>query len=237
MKKLAIAATGALALAVGGVGISSAVSPNLSMDASISPTKHGTKKKPRNVRLTVKLHTAAGPSDGPFATSKTVVHLDKSLVFNGKALKTCSQALVQQDNTRCPKGSKVGTGFAHAVAAGAPEDLTVTAYNGPGGNKLELLVLGSTPLVVHGTIEGKLVKDKGKYGNKLLVNVPSNLQQPVQGLYATLQEFDTILKGTGKKKKPYIGLAACKHKKLNVAVDYVFSDGSKGHASTTAACK
>ena len=235
MRKLTLTAAVAAA-AIGAVGVAQAVTPTTALKASVSPTKHGTKKKPRNVKLSIELITQPNPNDPPFATKSTVVHFDKSLKLGGKYLKSCTAGTVRTNNTSCPKGSKVGTGSASGTALGLTEPLTVTAYNGPGGNKLELLVDGTTPLTIHDVIEGKLSADKGKFGTKLVVVIPDTLQQPAPGAYATLTDFRTVVKGTGSKKRPYVGLAGCTKKKLNFRSDFVFTDGSKSTATTTAKC-
>jgi hypothetical protein len=237
MKKLAIAVTGAFALAGIGAGISSAVDPAITISASMSPKAHGTKKKPKGTKLVVKLATTPNPNEPAFAASDTIVHLGKELVFNGKALKTCSAAQVQADDTKCPKGSKVGKGVAAGTALGLTENLTVTAYNGPGGNKLELLVDGSTPLQIHSVIEGILSSDSAPYAKKLSVHVPDNLQQPAPGAYATLVQFDTTINRVlGRKKAPYVGIASCKTKKVAFGVDYKYTDGTTKSTTTTASC-
>jgi hypothetical protein len=238
MKKLAIAVTGALALAGIGAGITAAVTPTISIKASVSPTKHGTKKKPKATKLVVKLATTPNPADPPFAASDTVVHLAKQLTFQGKALKTCSAAQVQSDDTKCPAQSRVGKGVAAGTALGLTENLTVKAYNGPGGNKLELLVDGAAPLTIHSVIEGVLSTDSAPYGKKLLVHVPDNLQQPAPGAYATLVQFDTTInKVLGSKKRPYVGINSCPAtKKMHFKVDYTYTDGTQQSSETDAAC-
>ena len=113
----------------------------------------------------------------------------------------------------------------------------MTAYNGPGGNKLELLVDGSTPLQIHSVIEGVLSSDSAPYGKKLSVHVPDGLQQPAPGAYATLVQFDTTInKVLGSKKRPYVGINSCKTKKIAFGVDYMYTDGTTSDTTTTAAC-
>src|SRR5689334_13497126 len=102
MKKLAIAVTGALALGGIGAAVSSAVNPDISISAKISPTKHGTKTHPRKVQLQVDLTTTPVAGDQAFAASRTVVHLPKQLVFNGKAFPSCSATTILNDDTKCP---------------------------------------------------------------------------------------------------------------------------------------
>jgi hypothetical protein len=235
MRKLTLTA-GVAAAAIGAVGIAQAVTPTTAMKASVSPTKKGTKTKPRNVKLNIELITTPNPNDPGFATKTTVVHFDKNLKFGGKYLKSCSADKVRSDNTSCPTGSKVGSGSATGSALGLTENLTVTAYNGPGGNKLELLVDGTSPLTIHDVIEGKLLSDSGKFGKKLSVAIPDSLQQPAPGAFATLTDFKTSVKGTGSKKRPYIGLAGCTKKKLNFKSDFVFTDNTTATATTTSKC-
>ena len=235
MRKLTLMAVAAVT-AFCAVGIAQAVTPTTTMKASVSPSKKGTAKKPANVKLNVELITQPTAGEPAFATRSTVVHFDKNLKFGGKNLKSCSSSQVQADDTKCPKGSKVGSGSATGVALGLTENLTVTAYNGPTGNKLELLVDGQSPLQIHSVIEGKLQKDSGLYGQKLVVAIPETLQQPAPGAFATLTDFKTSVKGTGSKKRPYVGLAGCAKKTLNYKSDFVFTDGTTSTATTTSKC-
>lgn len=237
MRKLTLTA-GVAAAAIGAVGVAQAVTPTTSLKTSVSPSKKGTKKKPRNVKLSIELITQPKAGEPAFATSKTVVHFDRNLKFGGKYVKTCAKETVRTDDTKCPKGSRVGSGTASATAAALnqTENLTVTAYNGPGGKSIELLLVGDSPLPIHDVLEGKLSSDKGKFGQKLTVRIPDSLQQPVMGVYATLTDFKTVVKATGSKKRPYVGLAGCTKKKLHFQSDFVFSDNSKSKAVSTAKC-
>ena len=170
-------------------------------------------------------------------TKATTVHFDKNLVFNGSKLKSCAKSTVQSDQTKCPSESKVGTGKATGVALGQTENLTVTAFNGPGGNKLELHVVGNAPLVIDSVIEGVLKSDTGKFGKKLVVKIPENLQQPLTGVFATLTDFQVTLKGKGSTKKPYyIGLKGCSGGKINMKVDLTYTDGTSQSATSTTPC-
>jgi hypothetical protein len=235
MRKLTLAAIAAVSV-IGAVGVAQAVTPTTALKASVTPSKKGTTKKPANVKLSVELITQPAAGDPAFATRSTVVHFDKNLKFGSKYLKSCTASQVQTDDTKCAKGSKVGSGSATGSALGLTENLAVTAYNGPGGNKLELLVDGQAPLQIHSVIEGKLQADSGQFGKKLVVAIPETLQQPAPGAYATLTDFKTTVKGTGSKKRPYIGLSGCTKKTLNYKSDFVFTDGTTSTASTTSKC-
>jgi hypothetical protein len=233
MRKVALLATTAIA-ALGVTSTAWAVNADQTISVKLKPTKAGTKKKPANVKITVQTDTK--PLDAtPFATSLAVIHFDKNLVFNPKKFKSCSAQTIQADESTCPKGSKVGGGTSIGSAIGQTSHLKVTAFNGPKG-KFMLHVTASTPLQIDGVIQATLKKDTGKFGYKLMVPIPDNLQQPVPGVFATLQQFITSTSGTSKGV-PYIGLIGCpKSKKLTFKGDFTYSDGSKKSATTTVKC-
>jgi hypothetical protein len=239
MRKVALLAVVAVSLIV--VGVAGAVNATQGLKASVSPSKAGTKTSPKGITLGIETITQdpAQSGDQPFATTQAVIHFDKNLKFNGKNLPSCSQTQVQSDDSKCPAGSKVGSGTAKGVALGAAEALTVKEFNGPGGKSIELLVDGTSPLTIHSTIQGKLSADTGAYGYKLTVPIPAGLQQPAPSVYATLLDFKTktLGKKLGKNKKPYVGLAGCpSDKKLKFKGDFTYTDGTSKSATATAAC-
>ncbi len=239
MRKLPLLVAGVLALALGVAGIAQAVNSKQGMKVSLSKNSAKKAKKAGVGTFTVALSLTKDPSDPPFATSTTVVHFDKNLVFNYKKFPTCTPSQAASDAAPCKK-AKVGTGTATGQASiDVPaENLTLNAYNGKGGQFLIHLV-GKTPLPINSVIIGKLSKDRGKYGYKLSVNVPPNLQQPAPGVYATLTSFITKVNGSkkGKGGVPYIALKACKGGKLNFGGDFGFTDNTKQSPTTTAKCK
>lgn len=237
MRKVALlVALVAAALAVAGLAQAANQTHTLVVKLK-NAKKPSSPTKPSNVTLFTDLITKPGEGDQPFATKNTVVYFDKNLTFGGKYLKTCSRAQVQQDDTKCPSNSKVGSGKATGTALGQTENLTVTAFNGPGGNKLELHVVGSAPLQIDSVIEGTLKDASGKFGKKLTVEIPENLQQPLTGVYATLTDFQVTVKGTGTKKRPYIGLKNCPSgKRLFFKSTLTFTDGTVKNATATAPC-
>jgi hypothetical protein len=184
--------------------------------------------------LTVDMKVALDPSDPSFATRSAVIHFDKGLVFNSAKFPSCTEAQVLSGAPACAK-AKVGGGKAAGLAVGQREDLTVTAYNGPGGKAVLLHVTGSKPLKIDSVIVGKLVPDSGAFGRKLVVTIPANLQQPLSGLYATLTSFLTTVGGSSKGT-PYVALKVCSGGQLKFKGDFVFTDGFKQSPTSTAAC-
>ncbi|PTL56402.1 hypothetical protein [Paraconexibacter algicola] len=236
MRKSALLATALSVVAVPVAGVAYAATVDQSIDVTVSPSKAGTAKKPAAVKLKVDIKTKKKVASETFATRSAVISFDKNLVFNPSSFATCTQATVQANEAGCAKGSKVGSGTAVGEALGQVANLKVSAFNGP-KNTLNLHVTGSAPLAIDSVIVGKLGKASGKYGTKLTVTIPANLQQPLPGVFATLTSFVTTIDKKTSKGKPYVGLKGCSGGKLAFKGDFVFSDGTKASATDSVACK
>jgi hypothetical protein len=239
MRKLLLAAVAALVAALAIAGVASAINGEQGIQAKIAQSKAGTKAKPRSVgKLTVTTTTtpAAGEA-GNFATKTAIVYFDKNIVFGGAKFPSCTQTQVSTDATKCAAGSLVGSGSSNAAFAGQPIVLTVKAYNGPGGNKLFLLVTNAQ-FNINTALIGTLKPATGNYGRKLTVTIPDNLQAPLgpgPGKFATLTEFVTKVGGT-RKGTPYVGLKGCSGGKLKFKGVFNYTDGTSKTATTTAKC-
>jgi len=242
MRKLLLGGVVALCAALGIAGVASAIDGTQTLAVKLTNTKAGTTSKPKSVgSLKVTTATTPGPVNpaGSFAVTQAVIFFDKNLVFNAGAFKACSTSDLATIDTKCKGVSKgqVGTGSAKGSALGQVEPLQVKAYNGPksgSGYKFYLHVTGATPLAIDTVINAKLTKATGKYGWKLTVPIPPELQKP-SGVLATLTEFITTVKGTSKGE-PYVGLKGCSGGKLNFKGTFSYTDGTSKDATSTAKC-
>jgi hypothetical protein len=250
MRKLLFGAVVALVGVLAVAGVASAVDAQQAIDVKITNNKAGTKEKPKSIgKLNVVTTTTPGPGSpaGTFATNKATIFFDKNLVFNAKAFKECkpsnpSAPVGSEVKSKCA-GDKIGSGKAAGQATiGGQENLTVTAYNGAASKSnaanrwFYLHVEGTTPLVIDSVIAATLTKASGDYGYKLVVPIPPNLVQPLQGVTATLLNFSTSVGGTSKGL-PYVGLKGCSGGKLKFKGTFVFTDNTSKTTTDTAACK
>jgi hypothetical protein len=234
-KTMTLALAGALILSLGTAGLAQALNSHQSVAVKLAQSKAGTAAKPKSVgALTVDMNVALDPSDPSFATRSAVIHFDRNLVFNTAKFPSCTEAQVRAGKG-CDK-AKVGRGNASGLAVGQQEKLAITAYNGPQGKTILLHVTGDDPLRIDSVIVGQLKPDSGAFGRKLVVAIPANLQQPLNGLYATLTSFVTTVGGSAKGT-PYVALKGCSGGKLRVKGDFVFTDGSKQSPTSTVACR
>ena len=237
MRKYMLLAAASLVAVFGVVGVASAVNPDQGLIVGLTSSKAGTKAKPRSVgRLNVSTPTTPGPGEaGTFATKTAVISFDKNLVFSAQKFPACSLTQVEKDETECPAKSRVGGGSASAVFSGQTINLTVKAFNGnTKGTKIYLLV-NNPQFNINKALDGTLGAASGDYGKKLAVKIPTNLQQPVAGAFATLTNFKTSVGGTSKKT-PYAALKGCTGGKLKFKGVFNYSDGTSKTATTTANC-
>jgi hypothetical protein len=238
VRKFALLAVSALVVALGITGVASAIQGGQGISIKLSKKKAGTAKKPRNVGvLRVVTTTTPTPAEvGKFATKTATIYFDKNLVFSPSKFKTCPSSTVLRNPGSCPRGSKIGTGSAAAnLGPGAPISLSVTPYNGPKAT-LSLLVRGSGGIAINSALTGKLKNAGGGYGKKLVVTIPSNLQQPAPGTFATLTSFITNVGGVGKGKVPYVGLKGCTGGKVKIKGVFNFTDGTSKTATSSTPC-
>jgi hypothetical protein len=239
MRKVALFCVALVAGALGVTAGAFAIQGQQSVTVKVTNNRAGTSAKPRSVgKLTVTTATTVVPGEPAWSATAATVHFDKNLVFSPSKFPTCSQTQIQQDNSKCPTGSKVGSGSALATlflgGAGSPVNPApkVTAYNGRAG-KLYLLV--SAPPLVREVMVGSLKPDTGKYGRKLVIPaIPAALQNGgVPGAKVSLTQFRTSVGGTFRGT-PFVALKGCSGGKLNFGGDFKFSDVN-GAASTSSA--
>lgn len=235
------ALVGALALVFAAVSFAvPAAQTTLSITAKASPSKAGTKKKPKAVRFTLTIKGGpAGPGLQPATSTAIITQLPSTWKLNSKKWpksKRCDFNLANNSKTDsvCPKGSKVGSGSSQALAAngGLTQNLAVRAYVIKNGN-VGFFIQGSKPVAVAQMLEGKVS------GRKLNVVIPSSVQEPVPGVATGITLLKVSFKGSAKVGKKKIGIletTGCKGRKWTFKVTNRYRDGSKS-ATDSVKCK
>ena len=128
MRKYLIAVIAALAaLAMATVAV--AQSSDVTATTTVSPTKSGTKKKPKSIKVTTFVkNNVAGTT-----AAKIEIDFPKTVKISGKGLTACKLSAIQASGpAACPSKSKAGTGLSHAVVGPdrVPLNFDVTAFVG-----------------------------------------------------------------------------------------------------------
>jgi len=212
-----IAALTALAF----TAVSFAQTPAATMDVKITPTKAGTKKKPKNSKITLKIANA----DSKRTLSRLTITQPKTFKLSAKGLTKCDEAVLEANGpAACPRASRVGKGTAHAlvgVNGPNPTPLTFDVVAVVLGAKKLAFDLQGRELPVHVLSPGTLK------GNKLIIDVPIAAQQPAPGVWAGLVDLETTLQAK-KGKNFFASTTGCKKKKHAFSTVLTFVDNGVG---------
>ena len=131
MRKSLVAALAApTVLVMATVAFAQNPAPTIDVKATISPTKAGTKKKPKSEKISLQIDNSR---ESKTSASKIEISFPKTLKLSTKGLKTCSVAkLDSQGKASCPRGSCAGLSWAPPPTAlwrGCAGRATVIARN------------------------------------------------------------------------------------------------------------
>jgi hypothetical protein len=229
LRKYLIAAMAVLtSLALASVAV--AQSADVEATTTVSPTKSGTKKKPKNIKVTTFVKNNVANT----TAAKIEIDFPSTVKISGKGLTKCSLSAIQaQGPGACPAKSKAGTGISHAVVGPGrvPLNFDVTAY--VGGNNLIIFYIKQQNGTVTKALQGKISSASGKFKQKLVITIPPDLQQPAPGLYAALVDLKSTLQL--KKGKNYlVSSTGCKKKKHTFGAKLTFAPNPAAPPKPTA---
>jgi hypothetical protein len=214
LKKLASIGLALVAvLAMAAVAVAQLPPPDMKVTGSGTPTKGGTPKKPKNAMVKTGFTIAA--ESKKTATSLTF-YIPKNVKLSGKGFPSCATATIDQKGAdKCPKGSEVGSGSATAVVDNPRMDIDfkVRVFNG-GGNKITMFL---TSDILSKALAGTISKAPAPYGQKVVVPIPPDVQQPIPGLYPSITGVTAIL-GPAKVTKTVTKKVKVKGKRVKKKV-------------------
>jgi hypothetical protein len=182
------------------------------LDAGHSSTKASKKKRPRGVRVTIKLSLKKTDGSKASPTTRAVVRLPKGVGLNYRDFPACDQRKLEANGpSACPSKSRVGTGTLRADARPVLPEVggTVRAFNGKDRTYLLYVVPEiSSPLVIPGKLRGSKRSPRLDFKVPLVPTLPG---QP----NATLTYFEVKTGAKIKKRKRVRG------KRRRVTVNYI----------------
>jgi hypothetical protein len=160
--------------------------------------------KAHSLSATVDIRLSSDVPGGlPGTVAKTTIFISHGPRLNGRLFPSCNPTrLLRMRGARraCPSGSRIGGGIALGTSpsfAGVNERLTVDVYNGPRGGSWLFYFQGLNPVAVSGMINAKLTQlHGGRYGYRLSLAVPDNLQEISPDVFASLLRITTRIGGS-----------------------------------------
>jgi hypothetical protein len=204
MRKLLVAAGGVLVVvAVAATALAATSGPAVTVTASLSPNRAGTKAHPQGVKLTTTIKwQLLGSANQPVVKSFDVL-FPKGSLYNGAKYPSCTfKKLNAAGPAACPPASIMGSGGGNAYADTVITHPKITVVNG-GKSTVFFFTVLNNPARVQSPVVGKISKVGGKYAYKLHVVVPFELRH-VAGVPIEL----TQLKITAGKQS-WLATTAC----------------------------
>jgi hypothetical protein len=183
MRKIAIpVAALAATLSFGAVAPSYAQAPeavtSITVKPTVSPSKAGTKKKPKSVKLGINMNWKTSGPDGSNKpiVQKVVIDFPKGSLYLGGKFPSCTEAKLNEGlpSEVCPKAI-VGKGTGSAWADTAKTSPKFTLVNG-GASKVFLYTQLVNPAVVNAPVPGVIKKGGPLGGYRLTLTVPDELK-------------------------------------------------------------
>ena len=198
--------------------------------------------KPQTLSLTIHASFANDVAgELPGTVSKAVIFFPHGPRVNGRLFPSCDPRQLRRlrgASRACPRGSRLGGGTALGASPqfgiGVRERLTVDVYNGKGGRSIIFFLRGLNPVLVSGMIVAPFKALRGgRWGYRLTMPVPNELQEIASGIFASLLDFRVRTGGSvvrGGRRYGFIEALACPPGAL-VPVRGIFS--FRGGESTT----
>ena len=208
-KVILVGLSAVVALAVAAVALAQYnVPPQVVLTGKVTPTSGGNKKSPKNASASASFTV----NKESRSTVKTFTFFfPKNIVLSGKGFRYCTADAIDNNGPdSCPKGSQVGSGTATALlgATQTPLNFQIKIF-AASKNEVSMFLSGASAVPA---LRGIISAAGGKYNQKMTVEVPDQVQQPVKGVYSYLTSVSAKLgpakstikvtkKVKGKKKK------------------------------------
>ena len=223
-KSFLVASVATLALGTAGIAYAQDTTPSIEATGSGSPSKAGTKSKPKavNFKLDVKNNALAK------TTAKSIkITFPKTIKVSTKGLDQCTisdDALIL-DRSKCKKAF-AGKGKASANLnpfSTTPSPLNFDVQPIVGKNELLFLLSGAANAVLHGKIKG----------SSMTIVITPELQMPAPSVYSALNELQATI-NKKKGKNALISSIGCKSKKHTIGVEVAYAANPNPPAAASA---
>ena len=247
MKRLAVIGLAVVAvLALAAVAVAQYAVPVITTTGKVTPTKGGSKKKPKNGSIT---STVTVNKESRVTASQITLFLPKNVKVDFTGFRYCPASQINSGGN-CNAVKKVGSGSATALLGPnqTPLQFTTTVY--PASKKEITIVLKGSVSVP--AFRGIISPAGGNFGQKITIPIPPQVQQPINGLYSSITGFTNKLgpvTGSVKKKGKTVktlgvAVTGCPKEKahhLGVRIDFAPNPNPPAQgsatASTTSKCK
>lgn len=246
----ACAAAVAVAASLVTVAPASATS-RASLTGSITPALTGFPTTPQAVTLNIRGRVVGDDVDGEFpaTTRRIVLWFTHGARVNGALFPSCDAARLRRmrgSPRACPRGSKIGSGWARGASLSVVARIHIDVYNGPGGRTLIFYFTMSNPVLINEMLVAPFEQLRGNrsFGFRVTLDIPDGLQELQPGMVVSLMEFDTrvgattrVRQGARTVRTSYIEAMTCPPGALvRTRGEFDFTDGASSDVDAYLGC-
>ena len=234
MKTYPLAAIAAAVACLGFAGAAQAATTTSTFQGSLSPTKSGTKKVPKNV--TLKANATIQNDDGSQPPQATTIQLglDRNIVVNAKdfVVKGCTVAKLNSskniDDPACRK-AKIGKATATAKIDTSPLTFDTRLYANTSSSIIVVVkqTAGIGCCGVYAAFKSPIISLSKPFGKGLNIVIDSHLLQPIPGLYPSLTALNNVQIGATKSVRKRVKVNG-RFRTRSVPVRFLSSTGCTG---------
>lgn len=222
------------ALGLTGVAVAQYVLPVVNAQGKVSPTKGGSKRKPRHASVTVGFTVSR---ESTSTVGRMELRLPRHIRLSARGFRSCpAERINDRGESSCPRRSRIGSGAATALIGPDRIPATWTAHlYAAGAREVAISLKGLTPIALRGALE----RAPSPNGQRIVVDMPPAMQQTPAG-YVHLTAFKLRVgpatgvvrkkrrkgrKGRRKVRTSYVALRGCpRDREHDYAVHLTFAD-------------
>lgn len=194
-----------------------------SLTGAVTPALTGFPTTPQTVTLNFRGHVEGNDVDGEFpaTTRRIVLWFTHGARVNGALFPSCDAAALarRRGNPKaCPRGSRLGGGWARGASLSVVARMNIDIYNGPGGRTLIFYFRMTNPVLINEIMVAPFDQLRGNrdFGFRVTLDIPMGLQELQPGMVVSLMDFDTrigattrVREGRRTVRKSYIEAMTC----------------------------
>jgi hypothetical protein len=182
----------------------------VALSGVVTPAITGFPTTPQNVSLTMEGRLAGDDIDGmfPATTRRVVLWFTHGARVNGRWFPSCDPRRLEALRglaRACPRGSRIGGGWAFGTALSVTARLRMDVYNGPSGRSMLFYFSAENPVLISQMIDAPFEQLRGnrRYGFRLTLPVPYGLQELSDGIVTSLRQFRARVGGMTVKVREH----------------------------------
>lgn len=211
---LALSIIAMLALSPDGPARAVAAGPvTAGLELRVGPVMRTVAKRPQPMTTRLALRLDRLGDEDPAVLDRVTLRLPYGATLNGRLFPSCDARTLSRNGVEgCPRAARIGAGTAVGRGDTVVQRVTLTIFNGPGGNSLVTHMAGYRPALIQEAVVAPIARHRGgAVQYTLRIPVPKQLQV-VAGIPIGVETLDAKIDGTRRVRgvrRGYVEASIC----------------------------